>query len=346
MSGIFLGKAEKFYDSWERPTTIISDGAYGIGGFEGDPKKVEDLVEWYRPHIESWSRLATPKTSLWFWNTEIGWATVHPILVENGWEYVQTVVWDKGKSHIAGNVNSNTIRKLPTVTEISAFYVRPSEITIGQRKVSSKNWLREEWLRTGLKLHEANTACGVKNAASRKYLTADKEWYMPSEENFHKLVEYANKYGNDEGKPYFSLPHMNQNEKATWNELRYVWNHQHGLTNVWSERSVHGKDRIKSVSGKTLHTNQKPLKLMQRQIRLSSNEGDTIWEPFGGTCTASLAALIENRSYFAAECKKEFFSAAKNRLGLFNPNDYMEEEEEETENSEEKYPENEQKSLF
>ena len=57
---------------------------------------------------------------MWFWNTEIGWAAVHPLLASHGWEYVQAIIWDKGIWHIAGNVNGDTIRGLPT--EICAFY--------------------------------------------------------------------------------------------------------------------------------------------------------------------------------------------------------------------------------
>src|SRR5690606_1700911 len=60
-------------------------------------------------------KAAQPATTLWFWNTEIGWATVHPLLAEQGWEYVQTIVWDKGIAHIAGNVNGDTIRQFPVV---------------------------------------------------------------------------------------------------------------------------------------------------------------------------------------------------------------------------------------
>jgi site-specific DNA-methyltransferase (adenine-specific) len=106
------------YGRWDAPDTIISDGAYGVRGFHGDTVDVEDLPEWYRPHIESWSRRARQSTTLWFWNTEVGWATVHPALVENGWEYVETAIWDKGIAHIAGNVNGQTIRRFPVVTEV------------------------------------------------------------------------------------------------------------------------------------------------------------------------------------------------------------------------------------
>ncbi|MFR9114132.1 MAG: hypothetical protein ACLVI6_03210 [Bifidobacterium bifidum] len=49
---------------------------------------------------------------------------MHPLSEANGREYVQLVTWDKGLSHIAGNVNGNTIRHFPVVTEVSALHRR------------------------------------------------------------------------------------------------------------------------------------------------------------------------------------------------------------------------------
>lgn len=72
------GDALDFYDTWDTPTTIISDGAYGVGGFPGDPRTPADLPRWYEPHIAAWSAKATLATTLWLWNTEIGWANIHP----------------------------------------------------------------------------------------------------------------------------------------------------------------------------------------------------------------------------------------------------------------------------
>ena len=59
------GDALDFYDTWDTPTTIISDGAYGVGGFPGDPRTPTDLPRWYEPHIAAWSAKATLATTLW-----------------------------------------------------------------------------------------------------------------------------------------------------------------------------------------------------------------------------------------------------------------------------------------
>jgi len=120
------------YDRWPTPSTIVSDGAYGIGGFHGDPRTLHGLVKWYEPHVEAWSRKAKPATTLWLWNTEIGWATVHPLLNSHDWEYVQGIIWDKGIPHIAGNVNGDTIRQFPVVTEVCVFYRRKLRLPTAQ----------------------------------------------------------------------------------------------------------------------------------------------------------------------------------------------------------------------
>ena len=107
---IALGDALELYKTWPAPVVIVSDGAYGISGFPGDPPTVQGMIDWYRPHIEAWSNAATGETTLWFWNTEIGWATIHPLLSQFGWQYVGCNVWDKGIAHISGK---GFIRNLP-----------------------------------------------------------------------------------------------------------------------------------------------------------------------------------------------------------------------------------------
>ena len=161
----------------------------------GDTVGSDALPHWYRPHIASWSAAAGPATTLWFWNTELGWASVHPVLAEYGWEYVQLIVWDKGLAHIAGNVNGRTIRQFPVVTEVCAFYQRTFTITGPGGPMPPKQWVRHEWARSGLSLQKANQACGVKNAATRKYLTKDWLWYWPPGEMTERLAAYANAHG-------------------------------------------------------------------------------------------------------------------------------------------------------
>jgi hypothetical protein len=120
---VHFGDSLIFYSEWEMPTCIVSDGAYGVLGFEGDTSDHIGMPEWYEPHVKAWSQRATPETTLWFWNSEIGWASVHPVLERHGWRYVNANIWDKGIGHIAGNVNTKKIRRFPVVSEVCVQYV-------------------------------------------------------------------------------------------------------------------------------------------------------------------------------------------------------------------------------
>lgn len=304
------------YQAWAPPTAIIVDGPYGVSGFPGDSPTPEGLAEWYAPHAAMWSKHALPSTTLWFWGTELSWATVHPVLALHGWEYRTAHVWDKGIGHIAGNVNGNTIRRFPVVTEVCVQYTRRVELRTGTgESLPMKEWLRKEWQRAGLPLSKTNEACGVKNAATRKYFTQCHLWYFPPPEMMERLSFYANRHGRPTAHPYFSLDGKRYITAEAWAGMRAKWHHVHGITNVWTEPAVRGAERLRDESAKIVHTNQKPLRLIDLSIRASTDPGDTVWEPFGGLCTATVASLRSDRRCFAAEVDGEAFAAASGRLG-------------------------------
>ncbi len=305
--------AESLYDRWPAPTCIIADGPYGIGGFDGDPPTPARLAEWYRPHIAAWTRRATPQTTLWFWGTEVGWATVHGEIVGSGWEYRNCHVWNKGPGHIAGNANSLTLRKFPVVTEICVQYVKAARFEVEGRAISMQGWLRHEWSRAGLPLSRANAACGVKNAATRKYLTACHLWYFPPVEAFERLAAYANRHGLRGGRPYFSTDGKKPLPGAAWEKMRAKFHCEVGVTNIWSTPALRGPERLKLGAG-ALHTNQKPRDLFERIIRACTDAGDVVWEPFGGLCPGAVASAKLGRRYVGAEVLPDFYRAATERL--------------------------------
>ncbi len=307
---LVLGDALEHYGAWPSPTVIVSDGAYGVLGFEGDLPDHQRVAQWYEPHVAAWSRAATGRTTLWFWNSEIGWAVTHPVLERFGFRYVACNVWNKGTAHIAGNVSTRTIRRFPVVTEICAHYVfepRLSGLTL-------KEWLRSEWCRSGLPLCEANRASRVADAATRKYLTQGHLWYFPPGNAVEGLARYANQHGAPEGRPYFSLDGRRPMDAATWESLRSWFACPHGVTNVWERPPIRDAERVKTADGRAVHLNQKPLDLLERLITTSSKPEDVVWEPFGGLFTASLAASRQQRRAYAAELDPTYFEFGRRRF--------------------------------
>lgn len=311
---------------WPRPDLIISDGAYGVRGFRGDTIDATNIADWYAPHVAAWSKAAKPSTSLFFWNREVGWANVHPLLEANGWEFVQLVTWDKGVSHVAGNVNSKTIRQFPIVSEVVALYRRRLILPTENGTLPVQQWLRHEWQRSGLALYKANEACGVKNAATRKYLTQDWLWYWPPGEAVEAMARYATANGKATDRPYFSIDGATPITAKAWDDMRAPWNHRNGITNVWQRPPLHDAERLKGTmersaprthkptKASSAHLNQKPLDLMMRLVYAASDPGDIVWEPFGGLATASVASVIMGREPYAAEIDETFAALARQRL--------------------------------
>jgi DNA modification methylase len=310
------GDSLNCYKNWQKPIVIISDGPYGVSGYPGDPPEPTHLPDFYEPHIKLWSDYSTPQTTLWFWNSEIGWATVHPLLQKYGWSYQRCCFWNKGIAHIAGNSNTKMQRKLPAITEVCVQYTKEAKFIVSGKELSMKDWLRYEWNRTGLPLRKTNEACGVADAATRKYFTKCHLWYYPPVEAFEKLVKYANKYGKTSNAPYFSIDGKKPLSPEEWAKMRAKFHGEAGITNVWNVPSVRDKERVKSGS-KALHTNQKPLKIIEDIIRLTSDEGDVIWDPFSGLATTAIAAVKLKRKLFGAEIDENFFLLSKKRIADF-----------------------------
>src|ERR1700729_2118032 len=307
--------AMSLYREWAAPSCIVVDGPYGVAGFPGDPPTVGGLPEWYAPHAAAWAEHSLPSTTLWFWGTELSWATVHPVLDLHGWDYRSCHIWDKGVGHIAGNVNGNSIRRFPVVTEVCVQYVRRIELLTGDGELlPMQQWLRKEWQRSGLPLYKTNEAAGVKNAATRKWFTHDHLWYYPPPEAMETLAFYACRHGRATEHPYFSLDGRTHLTAEQWEPMRAKWTHEHAVTNVWREPAVRGTERLKAKGSKSLHSNQKPLKLIDASIRACTDPGDMVWDPFAGLATAGIAAVRADRRYCGAEIRPPVFDAACARL--------------------------------
>jgi site-specific DNA-methyltransferase (adenine-specific) len=133
-----------------------------------------------------------------------------------------------------------------------------------------------------------------------------------------RLAAYCNIHGDPSGVPYFSVTEDEKDEMrsvsaAEWDSMRYLWNHVHGLTNVWQRPPLRGAERI-GAGTKAAHLNQKPLEFMERIIGAVTEPGDVVWEPFGGLCSASVAAVKMGRKPYAAEMNPDFAMIAKKRL--------------------------------
>ncbi len=63
-----------------------------------------------------------------------------------------------------------------------------------------------------------------------------------------------------------------------------------------------------------LHPTQKPLDLLIKLLKSFSNPGDVVLDPFMGSGSTGVAALLENRRFVGMELDPEYFAIAHHRL--------------------------------
>lgn len=62
------------------------------------------------------------------------------------------------------------------------------------------------------------------------------------------------------------------------------------------------------------HPTQKPLELLRRVVLASTNKGDVILDPFTGSSTAGIAAVMNGRKFIGIDLEKEYLELSKKRF--------------------------------
>ena len=83
---------------------------------------------------------------------------------------------------------------------------------------------------------------------------------------------------------------------------------------VWHITSERHKNKLNGKTPKLPHFTPKPLEMIERIIKASSNHGDLVLDCFMGTGTTALAAKNLGRNYIGCDFIKEYVLLAKERL--------------------------------
>lgn len=67
-------------------------------------------------------------------------------------------------------------------------------------------------------------------------------------------------------------------------------------------------------TGNEFHPTQKPIDLIQKFVRKSTDEGEVVFDPFMGSGTTGIAAAELKRSFIGVEIDEQYFKVAKKRI--------------------------------
>ena len=63
-----------------------------------------------------------------------------------------------------------------------------------------------------------------------------------------------------------------------------------------------------------IHPTQKPVRLLERLLALTTKPGDVVLDPFAGSCSTAIACINTNRKFIGFEIDKEYYELGMNRL--------------------------------
>lgn len=122
----------------------------------------------------------------------------------------------------------------------------------------------------------------------------------------HRLINYYNL------KPDYTKvlqPYKNPNDKRIKERIA------RGIKGARSYDWFNDINLVKNVSKVDFnHPCPVPVKLMERIIKLISEEGDLIFDPFAGSGTTAIACMNTNRRFIGAEIDTLYFDMANERI--------------------------------
>ncbi|MGN0447403.1 MAG: DNA-methyltransferase [Acutalibacteraceae bacterium] len=102
---------------------------------------------------------------------------------------------------------------------------------------------------------------------------------------------------------------------SCWNK-GHTWNftNQKDMHNFIESGICMGSERVKDENGKNLHPTQKPVSILEKIIKIASNENDVVLDCFNGVGSTGVASLINNRRYIGIEIDETYIKATEKRL--------------------------------
>lgn len=242
----------------------------------------KDYVKWSVSWIKEVSRVLRFGGTFYCFGYFRTLALLVPYLDDLGLELRQQIIIDKGMRSVSGRA-TRKYKVFPNTTESILFIIKDNKKFV-------KGFLKDRQRELGLSAKQINEFLGVKSNGGGMwsiYTGNNVCEQFPTEELWNKLTDLLQ----------FDCPYA---------KVAQTFNPQMGITDVWRDIDFYKEKRY--------HPTQKPLKLITRLILASSNEGDTVLDPFAGCGSTQLSCIATGRKYIGIEINEEYHNTAIERI--------------------------------
>ena len=247
---------------------------------------IDEYYEWCEKWINELGRVAKWNCSFWLFGFPEQLSTLLPIINKAGFTFRQQIVVNKGMQAVAGRT-SNKLKMYPTATESIFFFhyeARDHIRDLLQRERKYLNWKGKD---VNAHLGKAISGGGTFACIASEKKPREHRVY-PTREDWNKL------------KQVMYLPE--------YDDVVYTFNIQTGLTDVWDDINFYDR------KVKKFHSTQKPIPLIERIIKTSSNDGHKVLDIFGGSGSTGVVCKMHNREFIGCEIDEEYYNKSLDRI--------------------------------
>lgn len=241
-----------------------------------------DYIFWCRQWIKELSRVTKKTGSFYLFGYFRTLSYLVPEIENTSFSLRQQIVINKGMKSVSGRATKN-YKMFPNVTESVLFFARNNQPEI-------KQFLLEKQKKAKLTAKEINDKMEVKSNGGglwSLYTGNNILAQIPTKDQWEKLEKILN----------FKKP---------YSEVNFVFNPQMGHTDVWSDIDFYMEERY--------HPTQKPVHLIERIIKASSNENMVVLDPFIGAGSTALACMNLNRNYIGIDLDEKYVKISEERI--------------------------------
>ena len=278
----------------------IVDPPYNVGIDEWD--KIKDYKEFCRKWLNEVVRVIKPNKAIWIFGNQHSIHLIRDILDgNNDVRFRSQIIWNKG-------VGIPNPHKFSNLYEQILYYIK-----VPSPKILNKfgSYIKSKRTELKISLKEIGKLCGEEWYHRGGHLYFETGLVIPTVKQYIKLKEVLNL---DDRYDFYFNNHFifdlesigvkwkydkDKRNKRGWKNCGDVWN--------ISQLSGTFKERLD-------HPTQKPIKLIDRMIKVSSRENDLILDLFSGTGTTSVVCKQLNRRYIGFELEHKYIEIANKRL--------------------------------
>lgn len=286
-------------------------------------KTIDKYVAFMGEVFKESQRVLKPHGSLYFFHNDFRQlARLQNYIEENtGFVFRSFIVWDKG------NFRANlwkyatpglTLRSWFNTIEYIMYYTFEDYNPIEEITKDFNNTFQElrEYSSNIHKYIGLNVAQISKRLGHRKaehfFRYDSTQWSLPTPTTYQEMIEEF-KIDQMEG--------FTTHEKLKERYYQYIEEYKPWIDKLQSGRYIHNLDdnhnnivRTKEVNTGKYHPTQKPIDILERLIKTSTNEGGIVLDFFMGSGSTGVACMRTNRNFIGVERDPKYFNISKERI--------------------------------